>query len=39
MTADVPHLAGQRAAYLHFELRAYKSGTRGDNAMSAAVSS
>jgi cytochrome c553 len=26
-TADVPHLAGQRAAYLHFELRAYKSGT------------
>jgi cytochrome c553 len=35
--ADVPHLAGQRAAYLHFELRAYKSGTRGDNAMSAAV--
>jgi len=29
----VPHLAGQRPAYLHFELRAYKSGTRGDNAM------
>jgi len=33
----VPHLAGQRPAYLHFELRAYKSGTRGDNAMGGAV--
>ena len=36
-TADVPHLAGQRPAYLHLELRAYQSGARGDNAMSAAV--
>ena len=33
----VPHLAGQRPAYLHFELRAYKAGTRGDNAMGGAV--
>ena len=33
----VPHLAGQRPAYLHLELRAYQSGTRGDNTMSASV--
>jgi cytochrome c553 len=33
----VPHLAGQRAAYLHLELRAYQSGARGENAMSNAV--
>jgi len=26
---EVPHLAGQRAAYLHLELRAYKAGARG----------
>src|SRR6266540_4976817 len=31
--AGVPHLAGQRAAYLHIELKAYQSGIRGDNAM------
>ncbi len=29
----VPHLAGQRAVYLHFELQAYKSGARGKNMM------
>ena len=33
----VPHLAGQRPAYLYLELRAYQSGARGDNAMNAAV--
>jgi cytochrome c553 len=33
----VPHLAGQRPAYLHFELRAYQSGARGDSAMNNAV--
>jgi cytochrome c553 len=33
----VPHLAGQRPAYLHFELRAYKSGARGDTTMGGAV--
>lgn len=33
----VPHLAGQRAAYLHLELRAYQSGVRGDKAMDGAV--
>jgi len=36
-TPGVPHLAGQRAAYLHLELRAYKSGVRGDSAMKNAV--
>ncbi|NDP41606.1 MAG: c-type cytochrome [Aromatoleum sp.] len=36
-TTEVPNLAGQRAAYLHFELRAYKSGSRGDTAMNAAI--
>jgi cytochrome c553 len=36
-TEGVPHLAGQRPAYLHFELRAYQSGARGDNAMDGAV--
>src|SRR4249920_128637 len=29
----VPHLAGQRAAYLHLELRAYQSGARDDKTM------
>lgn len=29
----VPHLAGQRPAYLYLELRAYQSGARGDSAM------
>src|SRR5450759_2583553 len=33
----VPHLAGQRPAYLHLELRAYLSGARGDHAMDNAV--
>jgi cytochrome c553 len=36
-TAGVPHLAGQRPAYLHLELRAYQTGARGDNAMDGAV--
>jgi len=36
-TAGVPHLAGQRAAYLFLELRAYQSGARGDKAMEGAV--
>jgi cytochrome c553 len=35
--AGVPHLAGQRAAYLYIELKAYRSGTRGDSAMRNAV--
>lgn len=29
----VPHLAGQRAAYLYLELKAYQSGARGASAM------
>jgi cytochrome c553 len=29
----VPHLAGQRAVYLHLELQAYKSGARGKGMM------
>ncbi|MGB5079842.1 MAG: c-type cytochrome [Burkholderiales bacterium] len=33
----VPHLAGQRAAYLYLELRAYQSGARGDKTMEGAV--
>lgn len=33
----VPHLAGQRAVYLHLELRAYKSGARGKNMMANAA--
>jgi cytochrome c553 len=36
-TKGVPHLAGQRPAYLHLELRAYLSGARGDSAMDGAV--
>jgi cytochrome c553 len=36
-TKGVPHLAGQRPAYLHLELRAYQMGSRGDNAMHDAV--
>ncbi len=36
-TADVPHLAGQRPAYLYLELRAYQSGVRGDSTMNNAV--
>lgn len=33
----VPHLAGQRPAYLYLELRAYQSGARGVSAMNNAV--
>lgn len=36
-TKGVPHIAGQRAAYLHLELRAYQSGARGEKAMDGAV--
>jgi len=36
-TKGVPHLAGQRPAYIHLELRAYRSGARGDKAMEGAV--
>lgn len=36
-TAGVPNLAGQRAAYLHLELRVYRTGGRGDNDMRKAV--
>lgn len=33
----VPHLAGQRGAYLLLELRAYKAGARSDKSMEGAV--
>jgi cytochrome c553 len=33
----VPHIAGQRAPYLHVETLVYKNGGRGTNPMSAAV--
>lgn len=33
----VPNLAGQRAAYLYIEMKAYQSGARGDSAMNNAV--
>ena len=36
-TKGVPHLAGQRPAYLYLELRAYQSGARGDKTMDGAV--
>lgn len=36
-TATVPHLAGQRAAYLFIELKAYQSEARGDAAMNSQV--
>jgi len=36
-TKGVPHLAGQRPAYLHLELRAYQNALRGDKDMAAAV--
>lgn len=36
-TKGVPHLAGQRPAYLYLELRAYQSGGRNDQSMIAAV--
>jgi cytochrome c553 len=37
VTPTVPHLAGQRSPYLFLELKAYQSGVRGDNTMSAQV--
>ena len=36
-TATVPHLAGQRSAYLFLELKAYQSEARGDAAMNSQV--
>ena len=33
----IPHIAGQRAPYLHLESLVYKDGRRGTNPMSAAV--
>jgi cytochrome c553 len=36
-SSDVPNLAGQRAAYLYLELRAYQAGVRSDSAMHNAV--
>jgi cytochrome c553 len=36
-TRGVPHIAGQRPAYLYIKLLAYQSGAQGDNAMSSAV--
>lgn len=38
-TKGVPHLAGQRPAYLLLELRAYQAGVRGDKIMGNAVKS
>jgi len=35
--SGVPHLAGQRPAYLYLELKAYQSGARGVSAMNNAV--
>lgn len=35
--AGAPHLAGQRAAYLYRELRAYQSGARGNDIMNGTV--
>lgn len=37
ITKGTPHLAGQRAAYLHLELKAYQSGARGEKAMEGVV--
>ncbi len=36
-TANTPHLAGQRPAYLYLELKAYQAGTRGDTPMNSTV--
>ncbi|MBI3371882.1 MAG: c-type cytochrome [Betaproteobacteria bacterium] len=36
-TKGVPHVAGQRPAYLHLELRAYQTGVRGEKAMDGVV--
>jgi cytochrome c553 len=35
--AGIPHIAGQRAAYLHQQLRAYRQGGRPQSAMTGAV--
>ncbi|MCX7169910.1 MAG: c-type cytochrome, partial [Proteobacteria bacterium] len=37
VTKGVPHLAGQRPAYLHLELKAYQNAARSDKSMVAAV--
>ncbi|OGA01294.1 MAG: hypothetical protein A3I00_09855 [Betaproteobacteria bacterium RIFCSPLOWO2_02_FULL_64_12] len=36
-TEGVPHIAGQRPAYLHFEMRVYQSGGRDNKPMTDAV--
>jgi cytochrome c553 len=36
-TAGIPHLAGQRAAYIHLQLKAYQRGDRPQSPMSGAV--
>jgi cytochrome c553 len=36
-TKGVPHIAGQRPAYLHLELRAYQTSVRGEKAMDGVV--
>ena len=36
-TQGIPHLAGQRPAYLYTEMKAYQSGSRGDSIMNNAV--
>src|ERR1019366_3765782 len=36
-TPQVPHLAGQRSAYLYIALKAYQADTRGENPMSSQV--
>ena len=36
-TPGIPHVAGQRAPYLHLQLRAYKQGSRPNSPMTGAV--
>lgn len=36
-TSGIPNIAGQRAAYLHLQLRAYRDGTRAKGPMGGAV--
>ena len=36
-TAGIPHIAGQRAGYLHLQMRAYKQGGRPQSPMTGAV--
>lgn len=36
-TAGIPHIAGQRAGYLHLQLKAYRQDSRPQGAMTAAV--